>query len=108
MAVFEELDIATGHVFSSERNQTLREFIAERFAPQTIYKDMTSRNNGIPFPEETDLDFYAAGLPCQPFSKSGKNLVLSYYALDFIRYRTPKSYLIENVENLTGAQHRET
>ena len=37
MAVFEELDIATDHVFSSECNQTLREFIAERFAPQKIY-----------------------------------------------------------------------
>ena len=74
IAVFEELDIATDHVFSSERNQTLREFIEGRFAPRKIYNDMAIRNNHIPCPEETDLDFYAAGLPCQPFSKSGKNL----------------------------------
>ena len=118
MAVFEQLDITTDHVFSSESNQTLREFIAERFAPQKIYNDMKSRNNDIPCPEETDLDVYAAGLPCQPFSKSGKNLgvadakdggrgILFYYALHFIRHRTPKAFLLENVENLT-TQHKET
>ena len=63
MAVFEELDIATDHVFSSECNQTLH---------------MKSRNNHIPCPEETDSDVYAAGLPCQPFNKSGKNLGVTW------------------------------
>ena len=47
MAVFEELDIATDHVFSSECNQTLREFIAENL------QYMKSRYNHIPCPEET-------------------------------------------------------
>ena len=75
---------------------------------------MKSRNNHIPCPEETDSDVYAAGLPCQPFNKSGKNLgvtdakdggrgILFYYELHFIRHRTPNAFLLENVEETWDA-----
>ena len=75
IAVLEQLNIATHHVFSSEIDRCLRDFLQARFAPDTMYPDMTIRNNHVPRrPAETDFDLYSVGLPCQPFSKSGKNL----------------------------------
>ena len=111
VAVLEQLNIATHHVFSSEIDRCLRDFLQACFAPDTMYPDMTIRNNHVPRPAETDLDLYSVGLPCQPFSKSGKNLgeddpkdggrrgLLFYYALDFIRHKTPKALMLENVAN---------
>lgn len=116
LAVFEQMGIATDHVFSSEKNEVLRDFVTSRFAPHAMYSDITARDNTQPRPDESDLDFYVAGIPCQAFSSAGRNEgvhdregrgTLFNCSLDFITIRLPRSFVLENVENLT-IQHKDT
>ena len=108
---FEDLNVHVQHVFSSELNDKLRNFISARFSPNTIYPDMKARDNNAVWPEGTDLDYYVVGLACQPFSRAGKNRGMQdtaehgrgdlfFDALDFIEKRLPRVFIIENVENL--------
>ena len=119
MVAFEDLNVATDHVFSCERNPKLRAFIQARFHPRTAYADMTARVNTSPgADDENDLNFYIAGIACQNFSRAGLNKgmedavdgghgVLFIYAWDFIKDRKPRSFLLDNVENLV-VMHRNT
>ena len=103
---------ARTQVFSCERDRVLREFVRERFAPLKGYTDMTRRcNTDAENTDDVDLTLYVAGIACQSFSAAGKNLgiedtadggrgCLFGYALDFITERLPRSFIIENVENL--------
>ena len=111
MAPLEDLNVQVHHVFSCERIAKLRDFIASRFSPATIYPDMQKRDNEVHRPSEVDLDFYVAGLACQPFSIAGKNRgmadaadggrgCLFVHAVDFITNRLPRVFLLENVENM--------
>ena len=106
-------------VFTCERDRVLREFVKERFSPLKVYMDMTRRcNDDAENSDDVDLTFYVAGIACQSFSKAGKNLgiedtadggrgCLFGYALDFITNRLPRSFIIENVENLVRG-HEDT
>ena len=69
----ESLNVQADHVFSCERNNKLRDFIAAQFSPPVIYSDMKKRDNKQHNPNEVDLDFYVVGLACQPFSKGGQD-----------------------------------
>ena len=52
-------------------------------------------------------DLLVAGFPCQPFSKSGKQLGLQdknrenciFYVLDILKKLKPKNFIFENVSN---------
>jgi len=58
-------------------------------------------------------DVLSGGFPCQPFSKSGRQLgvaeergQLFYSILKVLQYRRPKIVLLENVRNLVGPRHK--
>ena len=73
LAILAEMGIQTEHVFSSEKDPCLRTFIAAEHKPETMYPDIIHRDNRTHCPAQENIDLYAVGLPCQPFSKSGKN-----------------------------------
>ncbi len=91
-------------VFASEINKTLRDLYIENhnFKSDLMHGDIAECINKIP-----EHDILAAGFPCQPFSKSGKQLGFDdnvrgdciFYALDIIKKKKPKYFILENVGN---------
>ena len=101
------LKVPFRHVFSCEIDKHARTTIEANFPPDTMYTDITKRDNKD---EQTkDMDLYVAGFPCQPFSTAGKQQgfedekgrgKIFLDIVDYITKQRPKIFILENVKGL--------
>ena len=94
--------IPLAHVFASDPEQAAQDHMRANHNIQHLYQFLHERPM-----THTNLDVYAAGPPCQPFSGIGlqKGLddpraALYQQTIEFIRQARPKIFLIENVPGL--------
>jgi len=107
----QQLQIPHEHVFSSEINKFCIQSINANYSPHIIFGDIINRNtNDIP-----DIDLYVCGFPCQPFSMLGsrkglqdKRGTIFECCLDVIKTKSPKYFILENVQGLLSINKGET
>ncbi len=97
-------------VFASEIDPQLRALYIKnhKFKKALMYGDIAKSIDKVP-----PHDVLVAGFPCQPFSKSGKQLGFQdksrgdciFYILDILERLKPKNFIFENVSNF--AKHDE-
>ena len=103
-------------VYMSESHPPLRKFLKHKWPLTKIVGDSVhgsdSRGDQL-LGNDGDLDIYIAGGSCQPFSKQGKNTGrkdsrsnTTRDAVDFIKTRRPKSFIMEQVKNITSKTHK--
>lgn len=104
-----QLGILHQHVWSSDIDKYCIQRIKANYDPERIYGDpdgpyhdgdIRNRDNSTLL----DIDLYACGFPCQPFSHAGKRLGLQdkrgnvfFACVDVIRVKQPKYFILENV-----------
>ena len=91
-------------VFASEIDPQLRALYIKnhKFKKALMYGDIAKSIDKVP-----PHDLLVAGFPCQPFSKSGKQLGFQdknrgdciFYVLDILKKLKPKNFIFENVSN---------
>lgn len=100
-------------MFACEKDVAARKIILAHQTPKCLYPDITTR----PVTDMPEVDVYAAGFPCQPFSAAGLNHgvedaqgrgLIFPHLLRYIRAKSPKVFLLENVKGLTTKTHEET
>lgn len=106
-----KLKIPFKHVFSSEIDKYCIKSIKANYNPDTIYNDLTKRNNS----KINDIDLYVCGFPCQPFSTAGdrngikdKRGNIFKYCLDTIKKKSPKYFILENVKGILSINNGKT
>ena len=103
-------------VYMSENNPPLRRFLKHKWPLTKIVEDSNlgsdSRGDTL-LGKDGDIDVYIAGGSCQPFSKQGKNggrkdmrSNTTRDSVDFIKQRRPKSFIMEQVKNITSKTHK--
>ena len=103
-------------VYMSENNPPLRRFLQHKWPLTKIVEDSNlgsdSRGDTL-LGKDGDIDVYIAGGSCQPFSKQGKNggrkdmrSNTTRDSVDFIKQRRPKSFIMEQVKNITSKTHK--
>jgi DNA (cytosine-5)-methyltransferase 1 len=91
------------HIFSSEIDKWCKQSIRANYSSKVIYDNMIERDNSnVP-----EVDLYVCGFPCQPFSIAGKRGGLTdprgtviYSCIDYIKQKSPKYFILENVKGL--------
>ena len=91
--------------FATEKNGDLLAFIKQTFKPKKTYTDVSARKAS----DLSDIDFYAAGPPCQAFALGGKRDGLDdaggrghllFEVCEVAEKKQPRHILIETVANL--------
>ena len=100
-------------VFVSEIDANLRDLYHEnhKVSKSIIFGDISECWTQVP-----DHDVLVAGFPCQPFSKSGKQLGFDdkergnciFYALNILKKVRPKYFIFENVPNFAKHNNGES
>lgn len=99
-------------VFASEIDKSASEVyeLNWKMRPSGDIREFTGKASINKVPEH---DVLFAGFPCQPFSKSGKQLGMSeergslfYDILHILKVNQPAMVVLENVRNIAGPKHR--
>ena len=105
------MNVKIDHKFASNIDPKCRSTIDANGAPGVMYENMTARDNA----SAPKVDLYVAGFSCQPFSSVGKRLGtedprggLFFSCLAYIKARTPKCFVLENVKGLKTINKGET
>lgn len=106
-----QLEIPFEHAFSSDIDKWCKKSIMANYEPQIFYDDMTMRDNQL----APGVDLYVCGFPCQPFSIAGKRGGMEdsrgtviYSCVDYIKKKSPKYFILENVKGLLSHNKGET
>ena len=93
------------HVFASDVSHNVKQLVSATCRPFLWYDTVFGRDVGS-MPE---VDVYAAGFPCQPFSAAGlkrgfadERVDVFGCCADYIEARLPMLFLLENVKGLLG------
>ncbi len=108
-----------GHcVMACEIDEAARKIYHRNYAysdPNLLFPNDITVFNETTAASVPDHDVLCAGFPCQPFSKSGKQLgineargTLFYNILAIVKAKQPSLIVLENVRNLAGPRHKET
>ena len=90
-------------MFATEKQQHLRKFIKKRFAPRWVGPDAMEHIR------KCTVDLYAAGPPCQPWSRVGRQQgladekgrgMLVYGPIEYIEQMQQRVAILENVSSL--------
>lgn len=113
-------------VLTCEMDANCRKVYEANFGLQSNFSDnirkLTQNEKGEPLSKEEirkkvpGHNILCAGFPCQPFSKSGKQLgakdktrgTLFHDIISLIEARMPEYLILENVKNLMGPKHEKT
>jgi len=100
-------------VFASEIDEKLRKLYIKnhKLNKSLMYGDISKYSNKVPA-----HDILVAGFPCQPFSKSGKQLGFQdtnrgdciFYVIDILERLRPKYFIFENVSNFAKHNNGQT
>ena len=106
-------DLGGECVFVSEIDNNLRDLYQKnhKVSKSIIYGDISECWTQVP-----DHDVLVAGFPCQPFSKSGKQLGFNdkkrgdciFYVLNTLKKLKPKYFIFENVPNFSKHNNGDT
>ena len=99
-------------VFCSEVDKQCRSLLNHMHKPLVMYNDLRKRDiEKMP----SEVDVYAAGFPCQPWSsaglgegaqdRQGRGRVFQH-VLAYIRKKQPRCFVLENVRGLRSAPHK--
>ena len=66
----EKSGIPYKHIFATERDDYVREFIQKNYSPENVYADVRHR----PCDPQHNLDIFITGVPCTDFSPASKGL----------------------------------
>jgi DNA (cytosine-5)-methyltransferase 1 len=99
-----KLGVKFDHIFSCEIDPIARKSILSNYKPKYLYTDITDIKSKKRLPEDTCIDMYVCGFPCQPFSSSGLRLGSSdsrsnifEYCIKSIKDTKTTLFVLENV-----------
>jgi DNA (cytosine-5)-methyltransferase 1 len=97
------------NLFHCEWNPFGQQVLKHHFPNSISYNDITKTDFTI---HEGAIDVLSGGFPCQPFSKSGKQMgmeetrgTLFWNIAKIIEVHKPSLVLLENVQNIVGPRH---